>query len=190
MVARVIRAHGVRGELVLRRFGEAEEILRPGTMLCLRKGDGLELEVEQARAHKSGWIVSFAGLRDRAQAEQLIGVEVTVDESMLPPLEEGTFYAYQLEGLRVVTGEGEELGHLDSILETGARDVYVVQGPRGEILLPAIPDVIDRVDLEAGEVVVTPMPGMLPEPNAAPERSRRKPRRRRRPGGTTSTERS
>ena len=58
----------------------------------------------------------------------------------------------------------EQLGEVADIIETGANDVYIVNGPRGEILIPAIKDVLKRIDPHAGRMLVQPLPGMLPEP--------------------------
>ena len=76
-------------------------------------------------------------------------------------LSEDEYYPHQLVGLDVVTVEGEDLGRLSEILFTNANDVYVVIGPRGQILLPAIADVIERVDLDAGQMVVRLMEGLV-----------------------------
>ncbi|MGD0781157.1 MAG: ribosome maturation factor RimM [Dehalococcoidales bacterium] len=72
----------------------------------------------------------------------------------------GVFYLHQIEGLEVFTEQGENLGRVKEILKTGANDVYVVQGSKGEILLPAIPQVIREVRLEEGRMVVRLMEGL------------------------------
>jgi 16S rRNA processing protein RimM len=58
--------------------------------------------------------------------------------------------------------DGRQLGHIREILRTGANDVYVVVGPLGELLIPAIGDVVESIDVEAGRVLIKPMPGLLP----------------------------
>jgi 16S rRNA processing protein RimM len=83
-----------------------------------------------------------------------------VDSDHLPVLEAGTYYQFQLIGMTVRTEEGTELGRIANILETGARDVYVVSGRRGEILLPAIEEVVREVDLAAGVMTVRLLPGL------------------------------
>jgi 16S rRNA processing protein RimM len=77
------------------------------------------------------------------------------------PLEEGEYYVHQIEGLTAVTANGERLGTVREGLVTGAHDVYVIDGAQGEILLPAIPDVILGVDLEAGTITVQIPDGLL-----------------------------
>jgi 16S rRNA processing protein RimM len=76
------------------------------------------------------------------------------------PLPSGRYYQRQIIGLGVVTDEGESLGEVVDILETGANDVYVVQGAQGEILLPAISSVIRQIDLDAGCLTVHLLEGL------------------------------
>ena len=163
-VGRVIRPHGVKGDVVVRRFGEGEEVLAQGAELTCRQGEReFTLTVSESRPYKKDWLVSFKNMGDRNEAEALTGTELFVDAKALPPLPEGTYYNYQLMGLKVVTVRGESLGRVEDILETGARDVIVVHGDRGEVLLPSIPQVIRRIDLEAGIIEVELLPGLLPE---------------------------
>ena len=163
-VGRVIRPHGVKGEVMVRRYGEGEEVLARGAELTCRRGEHeFTLTVSESRPYKKGWLVSFKDMGDRNEAEALAGAELFVDAEALPPLPEGTFYNYQLIGLKVVSVRGETLGRVEDIVETGARDVIVVHGDRGEVLLPSIPEVIQRVDIEAGVIEVELLPGLLPE---------------------------
>jgi 16S rRNA processing protein RimM len=74
--------------------------------------------------------------------------------------QEGEFYAREVIGLKVRTVEGEELGEVTEILVTGANDVYVVKGERGEILLPARVEVIKGIDVEVGIMTVELLPGL------------------------------
>jgi len=75
-------------------------------------------------------------------------------------LPRGRYYWHQIVGLRVVTSEGEEIGTVSEILETGANDVYVVKGEGGERLIPAIKQVVNEIAPERGEMIVTLIPGM------------------------------
>jgi len=77
------------------------------------------------------------------------------------PLEEGEYYHFQLIGVRVEMENGEWLGQVVDVLATGANDVYVVRGPWGEVLLPAVDDVVLELDLELKRMVVHLLPGML-----------------------------
>lgn len=162
-VGRVTRAHGIRGEVVVHRFGEGDGVLEAGSELTGRKGRlEFTLTVESSRPYKQDWIVTFRDVATRNDAEGLAGTSLFLDESELPPLPEGAYYSFQLVGLRVLTEAGDELGRLDEILETAANDVYVVRGGAEEILLPSIPQVVQGVDLEAGVMRVRLLPGLVP----------------------------
>jgi 16S rRNA processing protein RimM len=147
------------------RYGDAEELLDPGSELIaeLKGRPELLLTVETSRPHKGGWLVFFEGIEDRDAAEAIAGSTLSVNEDRLPPLEEGAYYHYQLEGLEVVTEDGKTLGRVETVLETGANDVLSVQGPTGEVLLPVIDSVVREIDHEAGRIVVTLIPGLIPE---------------------------
>jgi 16S rRNA processing protein RimM len=86
-------------------------------------------------------------------------VQIPIEEAM--PLGEDEYYVYQIVGLDVWTAEGEYLGRISEVLFTGANDVYVVQGEKGEILIPAIEDVVLEVDLDGGRLTVELMEGLI-----------------------------
>ena len=77
------------------------------------------------------------------------------------PLEEDEYYLYQIVGLAAWTEQGEYLGRVREVLNTGANDVYVIRGPKGDILLPAIDDVVREVDLETGRLAVVLPEGLV-----------------------------
>jgi len=76
-------------------------------------------------------------------------------------LQKNEFYHRQIIGLMVITSEGREIGRVAEILETGSNDVYVVRGQGKEYLIPAIKDIISRIDLRSGTIIITPMEGLL-----------------------------
>lgn len=171
-VGHVVRAHGIRGDVIIRRYGDTTEVLSRGAEVELRKGGlTLRLTVHAARPHRQDWLVSFEGMADRNEAEALAGGTLYVDSETLPPLEEGVYYDYQLIGLRVETVDGGGLGQVEDILDTGAHDVIVVRGPRGEVLLPSTGEVVREVDLENGRMVVDPPPGLIPGEGDQPAES-------------------
>ncbi len=99
-------------------------------------------------------ILWFTGFRDRGQAQRLTGLWLCVPQSEVPSAQEGEYFHYQLIGLKVRTVEGEDLGELAEILETGSNDVYVVTGLDGEVLVPALSRVVLEIDIAAGLMVV------------------------------------
>jgi len=101
------------------------------------------------------------GCTDRNKAERWRGAEIKIRFEEAQPLEAGVYYHWQILGLKVVTEQGGELGTVQEILETGANDVYIVRSEAGgELLLPAIPDVILEVNLEAARMIVRLIPGL------------------------------
>ncbi len=166
-VGRVLRPHGVRGELRVGILTDYPERLGQHVYFYLARPDSPAAAqprlVEKWRLHRGAMLLKLAGCDDRDQAEELRGFLVQIPFEEAVPLEEGEYYYFQLPGLRVETEEGELLGLVVEVIDTGANDVYVVRGPGGDLLLPAIDDVILNLDLQARRMTVRLLPGTLPE---------------------------
>lgn len=106
--------------------------------------------------------VKFQGLENREEAGKLAGKLLLVTPAELGESPEDSFWEHQLLGLRVETLEGRRLGEVEEVMETGANDVLVLSGDR-EYLIPMIADVVVRVDLDAGVIIIRPLPGLLEE---------------------------
>jgi len=161
-VGRVVRPHGVRGQLKVKWLAP-EVALDAGTTLYLREGAEAEpLRVAKVSALNPPFLLlAVDGCATVEAAESLRGATLWMAKEALPELEGGAYYVDDLLGMRVENGEGEPLGEVAEVIETGAADVYVVRGEGGELLLPATREVVRRVDLEARLIVVTPLPGMV-----------------------------
>jgi 16S rRNA processing protein RimM len=158
-IGRVLRPHGVRGELLLEQMTDFPEHLREVETVYL--GEPAEPHpLAGFRQHRGQLLIRLGDCPDRDCAEALRGALVQVRAEAAAPLPPGRYYHHQLTGLPVVTDEGEALGELAEIIETGANDVYVVRGPSGEILLPAIRSVILKIDLEARQILVHLIEGL------------------------------
>ncbi len=156
-----MRAHGIRGEVSMRVITDYPERLSTLETLYIG-GQHQPYTIQQMRPHKDGLLLRLAGVADRSDAELLRQQMVYIHIEDAIPLEEGEFYLFELEGIRVVTDEGEELGTFKDFIETGANDVYIITHPeRGEILLPAIPEVIMKVDLDARVMTVHLLDGLI-----------------------------
>jgi 16S rRNA processing protein RimM len=119
-----------------------------------RDGDWQERQVAEGSRHGKGVVARLVGCDDRDQAQSLMGYEIGVYRDQLPETEPGEYYWNDLKGLRVVTLQGESLGIVDHLIETGANDVLVVKGER-ERLIPFVQDqVVTKVDLDNGEIQV------------------------------------
>jgi 16S rRNA processing protein RimM len=158
-IGRVIRPHGLKGEVRVFSFNPAAPNLVPGARVHIGERT---YELGEVRDTRDAWIVELRGLRDRDDVEELRGQLVEVPDEAIQP-EEGAYFLHDLIGLRVLLPDGSELGTITEVLQPGANDVYVVKGPGGEYLIPAIGDVVGEIDLAAGTVGITPLPGMLNE---------------------------
>lgn len=130
--------------------------LRPGLRLEARRGGHppLQLEIERVDPHGAALLVAFVGIDSRSDAQSLGGATLWVERSELPPPDEGELYDFDLIGASVVSEQGEELGRIVEILVTGANDVYLARGPRGEIMIPATRRAVVELDVDRRTLVV------------------------------------
>ena len=170
MLGRVLGAHGLRGQVRVRYFGDGpENILGAPRLLLAEPERGIEdpsaeeFEVEGGAAGRRGELrLALRGIRSREEAEELKGRLVTGAPEHLSPLPEGEFYWYELIGCRVEAAGGRTVGTVKEIWETGAHDVLVVEGEDGRRrLIPTARALMKEVDVEAGRIVVEDLPGLL-----------------------------
>jgi 16S rRNA processing protein RimM len=166
-VGRVVRPHGVRGELALEVMTEFPLHLAEVETVYLGEA-AVPHPLRRVRQQRGEQLViQLADCLDRNAAEAYRGQLVQIKTEQAAPLPPGRYYYHQILGLAAVTDAGEALGQVTEILETGANDVYVVTGPAGEeLLLPALKSVILQVDLEAKRLLVHVPDGLRPMPGA------------------------
>lgn len=167
-VGRVVKAHGIGGEVVVEiRTDDPAARFAPGTTLRAKdsRGGGPERSyvVEGAREHGGRLLLRLAGVNDRAAAAALRGSLFVVDSADLPPIDEpDTYYDHQLEGLRVRTTVGADVGVVAEVLHTAAGELLAVRQPDGgEVLVPFVGAIVTSVSLAAGLVEVDPPEGLL-----------------------------
>ncbi len=115
-----------------------------------------QLTIVSSQPFRAGQVIlSFAGVNSSGEAQSLVGQYLTIPPGESPQLPDGEYFYFQLLGLRVETNEGELLGKITEILETGSNDVYVVKGETGEVLVPAITGVITDVRVDEGVMLVS-----------------------------------
>jgi len=142
------RPHGLRGEIVMDLHTDFPERLKRGKKLLVTEAH-TPLTIQSVREHQNGVLIKFGGIDTPEDAGKFRNQWVYVKASDVPPLPEGQLYQHELFGFQVVDENGNPLGELVEIIETGANDVYVVRDGLGrEILLPAIPSVILDRDAE------------------------------------------
>ena len=150
-IGKIVNTFGIKGEIKI--YPYVDYIMD----LKFFYVDDNKMEIEKCRTQKNLVIVKIKGIDDINVVEKLKGKIASVYEEDLPSLPEGTYYIKDLIGLDVITEDGRELGKLDDVIQTGANDVYNVNG----ILLPVIDEVVKKIDLENHKIVVHLIDGLI-----------------------------
>ena len=160
-VGYIRRAHGVRGWVHVESLTDNPARFETLSDVHIELGGERRLfRLERCQASSHGWLVKFEGVEERDRAEKLKGGFLQVEIESLPELDEGRYYLFELIGMSVYTISGEHLGEITDVEQYPANDVYVVQGAGGKLLLPAIVDVVKRVDKRERRMEVE-LPGGL-----------------------------
>jgi 16S rRNA processing protein RimM len=158
-VGRINSTWGLRGHVKITAYSSNPLRYQRGATLIVQGTPRRVLDVNSSQGYP---IVQFEGYTSITRAETLRGALIEIDEADLPALPEGEYYLHDLIGIAIVTAAGERIGTLVEVLTTGANDVYLVRREdKPDALIPAIPDVILRVDLEAHTMTIEPLPGLL-----------------------------
>lgn len=168
VVGRVIGPHGLRGEVRVRLETDfPERFAQMRSALLVRDGRVEPIVLIAVRPHRAGVLLSVEGVRDVVSAERLRGAEIAIPREALVPLAEDSFYVFEIIGLGVRTAEGEDLGRVVEVMRGSVQDIYVVRGDGGEILLPAVRQVIRQVDLKGRLITVDVPAGLRPAADRA-----------------------
>ena len=162
-IGRIAGTHGYKGTVKVAPLTDFPERFQSLRQVYLNHAGVVRpVEVESAVPHNKMVLVTLRGVESKEDALTFRGALLMVEEKDVYPLPEGVYYHFQLVGLQVIDSQRGDLGKLAEVMETGANDVYLVQSPEyGEILIPAISEVIQSVDLEQGVMKVTLLPGLL-----------------------------
>jgi 16S rRNA processing protein RimM len=164
-IGKVVRLHGIKGKVKLHYFSDDLSVfLRYRDVIIEdRAGVPRTYEVLEATPQPPRLILKLKGIEKIEDAEPLVNREVFIEREALPEPEKGEHYWVDLLGMDVESDQGKKLGKLQEIFSTGANDVFVVQGRKGEIFLPATDEVIKRIDHEKGVIEVHWMEGLWEE---------------------------
>ncbi|HXG92261.1 MAG TPA: ribosome maturation factor RimM [Blastocatellia bacterium] len=164
VIARVVKARGIRGEVacsIETDFPERFHSLRRVTLLMPDQSRS-SLEVEDAWFHKDRVILKFEGVDTMSDAERLVGARLVIHESDAMPLDEDEFYEHQLIGSEVITAEGQSVGSVIRLMRTGGTDLLVIEGDGGrELLVPFADDICTEVDVAAKRITINPPEGLM-----------------------------
>ena len=150
-IGKIVNTFGIKGELKVYPYVDYIDELSKIYI------DNKEYTLSKSRNKKNVVIIKIKGLDDINLVEDFKNKEIEIDRVDLPKLKEGEYYIEDLIGLDVYTDEGKLLGKLDDIFNTGANDIYQVNN----ILLPAIPDVIKKIDIENQKIIVHIIKGLI-----------------------------
>lgn len=158
VIGKILAPWGNKGELKVEVITDFPNRFAPAATVYVNHQP---LTVASCRWHKGNAIIKIDTVDSPETAQKLKGQTVEIPSSQLEPLPEGQYYHFQIIGLEVWTTEGEQLGKVTEILAAESNDIYVVHGNRGEILIPAIANVIQSVDLKQGRLTIEPIEGLL-----------------------------
>jgi len=167
-VAVVAGTHGLRGDLKLRPLPTAAKALPRLREVYLQAPDGTRVQhrILQGKPHKQHLLVRLAGLESLDLVQPLVGRTVLARCCDLPELAADEHYWHELEGLAVIDRRRGPLGEVSGLFATGAHDILTVDGARGEILIPYIPQFVISIDLSANQVQVDLPDGLVPGDDA------------------------
>ncbi|MEU5403103.1 ribosome maturation factor RimM [Streptomyces sp. NPDC005963] len=164
VVARIGRAHGIKGEVTVEvRTDEPEQRLAPGAVLATEPAGIGPLTIETGRVHSGRLLLRFAGVRDRTGAEALRNTLLIADvDPEEQPEDPDEFYDHQLIDLDVVTVDGTEVGRITEISHLASQDLLIVEREDGsETMIPFVEEIVVEIDLDEQRAVIDPPPGLI-----------------------------
>jgi 16S rRNA processing protein RimM len=161
VVGEILKPWGYHGEVKVKIITDFPNRLVKHKTVYLGE-QARAFQVERARLHSGYAILKLAGYDTAEAVAKLRGELVRIPADQAAKLKKGQYFHHQIIGLDVVTAEGDPVGTVAEILETGANDVYVVRTPTGgEVLIPAIKSVIQKIDLDTHTLTVQLLPGLI-----------------------------
>jgi 16S rRNA processing protein RimM len=155
-LAAVVRAHGLRGELLLKPFNPESTLLSELSHVLLKGRDGAvqRYEVESARTHGDGQLLALKGVGSRDAGDALRGQLVCVTRADLPPPEEGEYYLVDLVGLEARDAQGNVAGKIEQVIDYPSVTCFVVVSPEGRREVPNLPRYVLAIDAAARAITV------------------------------------
>ena len=158
----IVTTHGIGGWLKLKAYNPQTNVLNPNREIWLEKdGTRSRHEIEKSRSYKSQFLVKLSGIDRIDDAEPWVGSILYLAERYLDSLPSGAYYHYQVIGLEVFDTKGERIGVIARTWSTPGGELYVVSGASKEHLIPAVKEIIEKVDFVTGKMVINPPEGLL-----------------------------
>jgi 16S rRNA processing protein RimM len=161
-IGEVVTTHGLDGWLKFNPFNRETTALTSAHCLLLeREGSRSSHELESSKPYKSQFLIKLRDVNGIAAAKKWVGSMVYVQEQDLDSLRPGEYYHYQAIGLEVFDLKGDRIGVITHTWSTPGADLYVVLGTTKEHLIPAVKDIIEKVDFASGKMIINPPEGLL-----------------------------
>lgn len=159
----ITTTHGIRGEVkVFPTTDDVKRFKKCKDVILHTKKEDLHLTVESCKFFKNIVILKFKEFNNINEVERFRQCDLLVTRENAVPLKKGEYFICDIIGASVKEENGNEVGELTEVLQTGANDVYVVKLPDGkETLFPVIPDCVKKIDVENKEVIVNIMDGLM-----------------------------
>ena len=161
-LGKIVTTHGILGWLKLNPYNRDTTLLRSGRKIIVEKnGTRSDLELVSSRPQGRQILLKLPGVDSIESARDFVGSTISVMEDQLEALAAGEYYHYQVVGLEVFDDTGTRLGVVTGIWSTAGAEIYVIQGADKEHLVPAVKEIIERVDLDSGKIIINPPAGLL-----------------------------
>jgi 16S rRNA processing protein RimM len=156
-IGKIVRSHGLGGRIKVLSYLQSPDPLRAVDDLLVgtTPSDAVSYPLDAFQDGNGFFILKLEGIDNRDDADRLRGRLVWMPSEKMKPLDDGEYYWEDIIGLQVVTEENEPLGRIETVFPTGSNDVYVCRNEEREMLLPALEQVIKKIDLEQGIMVVS-----------------------------------
>ncbi|MGH7816670.1 MAG: ribosome maturation factor RimM [Candidatus Binatia bacterium] len=158
----IVATHGLDGWLRLNPFNPNSDTLSPGLQVYLEKSGSQSLhELESSKAHKRNFLIKLRGVNHIDTAQQCVGSLLLVGDAALEALEPGQYYQYQVVGFEVFDRHGVRVGKISALMSTAGGELFVVQGEQKEHLIPAVKEIVEKVDFLEKKIIIDPPDGLL-----------------------------
>lgn len=161
-VGKIVNTHGLRGEVKVVPWTDYHEVFEDIDFVYVKKKSEYErLDVKGIKYQKNNLIVRFSQITDINMAEKYKNQVIYAEREILGELPEGVYYIADLIGLDIVTEDGEKIGTVSDVFNTGSNDIYEVKREgKKNLLLPVIDDVVLNIDVDGGKITVRMMDGL------------------------------
>ena len=155
LLGEIVRPQGIRGEVKVRHYTDDPERFYDLDVVFLKRGESYdEVNVEDARVQGDDVYLKLEGIDDRNEAEKLRGIQLWVDRDNAVELGEDEVFIADILGAKAYDTKGNPVGVLKDVLTPGGVDVFVLKTPKGNLMFPALKEVLLEMNAEEGRLVL------------------------------------